>query len=105
MQAGFTIQAVNNILILTYGTQPRITLYIAIGICNRQHFHSNLLGADFLQHYNLLVDMSHNRLIDAVTSLVVQGLMTHVTFPSPALLPWQPRTTFEAILHELPAVT
>ena len=49
--------------------------------------------------------MTHNRLSDAVTNLTVQGIVSQVPSPSPTLLPRNPKTTFEAILSEFPAVT
>ena len=63
------------------------------------------LGAGFLRCYNLLVDMRRNRLSDAVTSLTVQGIRSQVSSLSPTLLPRKPKSTFEALLAESPAVT
>ena len=75
VEAGFTLQAVNNTLIPTYGTHS-LTLNLGLR-CTFQwvfviaNIPTPILGADFLRHYNLLVDMSHDRLVDAVTSLAV----------------------------------
>lgn len=54
--------------------------------------------------YNLLVDMRHKHLSDTLTQLKVQGITAHTSSPSPFLLPPRPKTGFEAILCEFPAV-
>ena len=64
-----------------------------------------ILGADFLQHFGLLVDLKHNQLSDRTTNLVVQGISTQVTSLSPSLLSQKPIIAFEAILAEFPTVT
>ena len=64
-----------------------------------------ILGADFLRCYNLLVDIRHNRLSDAVTGLAVQGIRSQMPSLSPTLLPRKPKSTFVALLAEFPAVT
>ena len=51
-----------------------------------------------LWHYNLLVDMGHNRLTDALTHLQVQRVTTAITLPSPTLLPKNPKNEFKALL-------
>ena len=42
-----------------------------------------ILDADFLRNYSLLV--SHNRLLDSLTQLKVQGIVTQESSPSPTL--------------------
>ena len=64
-----------------------------------------ILGADFLRRYNLLVDIRHNRLSDAVTSLAIQGIRSQVPSLSPTLLPRKPKNTFKALLAEFPTAT
>ena len=59
---------------------------------------SPILGADFLCHYSLLVDIKHSRLVDAITQLRVQGIISQVTSPSPSLLPPQPTNIFTSII-------
>lgn len=63
-----------------------------------------ILGADFLRHYSLLVDIKHSRLVDTVTQLRVQGITSQVVSPSPSLLPLQPTNTFTAIIAKYPTV-
>ena len=63
-----------------------------------------IIGADFLRHYSLLVDVEHNRLVDNITQLRVQGVSVQESSPSPTLLPHHPTTEFEAILLDHPAI-
>ena len=79
-QQNFNLQAVNNTSITSYGSRS-LTLNLGLHrtfcwifiITDVQH---PILGADFLCNYNLLVDMSHNRLLDSSTQLKVQGIVT-----------------------------
>ena len=103
------LQAVNNTTIATYGTRS-LTLDLGLRRTFRWVFviadiTTPILGADFLQNYDLLVDMRHNRLSDAVTKLQIQGIVSHVVSPSPTLIPRKPKTPFEAILSEFHSVT
>ena len=63
-----------------------------------------ILGADFLRHYSLLVDLKHNRLVDGITQLHIQGISTQARSPSPTLLPKKPTTAFDAILSAYPDI-
>ena len=101
-----TLQAVNNTRIRTYGTR---SLSLNLGL--RRTFRwvfvvadvaNPILGADFLQHFSLVVDLRHRGLIDAITTLTVQGLLSSQTSPSP---PRTPSTLFELLLSEFPTVT
>ena len=108
-QDGLSLQAVNNTTIATYGKRS-----LALDLGLRRTFRwvfiiadvkNPILGADFLRNYSLLVDVRHNRLSDALTQLKVQGIVSHVASPSPMFLPRGPKTKWEAILSEFPAVT
>ncbi len=44
-----------------------------------------ILGADFLSHYNLLVNMTHCHLVDALTQFAIQGISSKVSTPSPSI--------------------
>ena len=98
----FSLQAVNNSPIATYGTQLH-TLNIGLR-CKFQWIFiiadvkNPILGADFLRHYSLLVDLKHNRLFDGITQLHIQGISTQAPSPSLTLLPKEPKTDFDAIL-------
>ena len=63
---------------------------------------SPILGADFLRHFGLLVDLRHSCLSDETTHLQVQGIISSALSPSPSLLPKQPETEFHAILSGFP---
>ena len=44
-----------------------------------------ILGADFLGHFNLLVDVTHCCLVDIVTQLQVNGISTQESSPRPSV--------------------
>ena len=46
-----------------------------------------ILGADFLEHYGLVVDMGDKQLVDAGTNLSAQGVILSSPSLSPLLLP------------------
>lgn len=62
-----------------------------------------IIGADFLRHYGLLVDMRHRCLSDSLTHLQVNGVKTPETTFGLTLLPTQPQTVFTALLKEFPS--
>ena len=104
-----TLQAANNTTISTYGAR---SLTLNLGL--RRNFRwvfvvadvtNTILGADFLQHYGLVVDMKRRCVTDTTTSLKVNGVVAAATSPSPSLLPRDPSTPFEAIVSEFPSVT
>ena len=65
-----------------------------------------ILGADFLKHYGVLVDMRAQRLTDSVTDLKVQGMTWSVASSLVlSLLPQQPVSEYERILREFPSIT
>ena len=107
-QQDFTLQAVNNTTITTYGRRS-LTLDLGLRRTFRWIFiiadvQNPILGADFLRNYSLLVDVSHNRLLDSLTQLKVQGIVSQESSPSPTLPTTQPSTEFEAILSNFPDV-
>ena len=63
------------------------------------------MGADFLHHFNLLVDVTNCKLLDNLTHLCVQGIATPETSPSPTLHPHGLDDDFAALLHDFPSVT
>ena len=105
----FTLQAVNNTSITTYGSRS-LTLNLGLRrtfrwifiIADVQH---PILGADFIRNYSLLVDISHNRPLDSLTQLKVQGIVTQESSPSPTLPTIQSTNEFAAILSNFPDVT
>ena len=89
--------ATNNSPIVTYVTRL-LTLNLGLRRTFRWVFmvanvRNPILGADFLKHYGLVVDMCHWRLLDTRTQLSVQGIISSSLSPSPALLPKSPLTT------------
>ena len=57
-----------------------------------------ILGTDFLRHYGLLVDVSNNKLLDAISFLSTQGLKTQVYLISP--ITSRPQSKYHRILTE-----
>ena len=100
--------AINGSPIATYGKKS-LTLDLGFKRTFRWVFiianvPSPILGADFLRQYSLLVDMKHCRLVDALTQLRVQGILSQVYSPSPTVYHPQPPNTFTAIMTEYPTV-
>ena len=108
-QQAFTLQAVNNTTITTYGCK---SLTLDLGLCRTFRWifiiadvQNPILSADFLRSYSLLVDMKHNKLLDSLTQLRVQGIVSQKSSPSPTFLNIQPTNEFESILFNFPDVT
>ena len=101
-QEGCNLLAVNGSSIITYGKRS-LTLNLGLRKAFRWIFivanvQEPILGADFLRHFSLLVDIKHSRLIDATTQLRVQGVLSQATSPSPSFLPLQPTNVFTSII-------
>ena len=64
-----------------------------------------ILGADFLRHFGLLVDVHRRRLIDPTTTLSIRGITSHVDSPRPTLAKPHADTRFLDILSEYPTLT
>nr|XP_012219343.1 PREDICTED: uncharacterized protein LOC105670401 [Linepithema humile] len=82
----YELSAANGTTIFTYGTE---TLQLNFGL--RRAFSWRfvvadvsrpIIGADFLAHYGLLVDLRGSRLIDQVTSLTARGRCIQCDAPS-----------------------
>ena len=107
---GLSLQAVNNTTIATYGTRS-LTLDLGLRRTFRWVFviadvGTPILGADFLKHNGLLVNMRCQRLTDPVTQLKVQGITSlDASSPSPLLLSKKPVSDYETILSEFPSIT
>ncbi|XP_064485982.1 uncharacterized protein LOC135398507 [Ornithodoros turicata] len=104
-----TLQAVNATPITTFG-EKLVTLNLGLRRVFRWVFilakvpHA-ILGADFLAHFGLLVDMSRRRLIDTTTNLSVQGAVVSTHTIGPTLRRPPPQTPYEAVLQDFPALT
>ena len=103
----FCLFAVNNTQIATYGS-VRLTLNLNL----RRDFAWNfiiadiqtpILGADFLQHFGLLIDVRNRRLIDNVTSLSTVGSVTGT--PSLGLSTIAENLPYADLLKKFPDIT
>ncbi len=110
-QSAFSILGVDGSHIATYGVRS-CTLNLGLRRTFRWIFvladvKRAILGADFLQHFGLVVDMSHRTLLDSTSHLEVNGLpsrslpvspeLSHVKLGSP--------NAFLSLLSEFPALT
>ena len=107
-QDSLGLQAVNGTPIAIFGTRS-LTLNLGLRRTFRWVFtvadvKIPILGADFLQHYGLLVNLRQYHLLDTLMHLNVQGIITHLSSPSPAFLPLRPTNEYEAILSDFPAL-
>lgn len=108
-QPGFNLQAANSSPITTYGNRS-LTLNLGLRRPFQWSFiianvHNPILGADFLHHFHLNVDLQHKKLIDTVTLLRTQGQPSHEIALSPIWQVIHPRNEFEKILSEYPDIT
>ena len=108
-QDTFGLLATNNLPIVTYGT---CLLMLNLGLCCTfrwvfmvANVRNPILGADFLKHYGLVVDMRRTRLLDTRSQLSVQGVISLSPSTSPTLLPKKPSNYFTAIMAQFPTIT
>ena len=103
-----TLLAVNNTHITTYGTRS-LTLNLSL----RRKFQwifiiasvqKPIIGADFLRHFGLLVDMSKRQLTDSSTLLRIHGIATQDSSPSPYITPKNPDSPYLKLLSHFPAI-
>ena len=99
----FTLSAVNGSTIATYG-QRSLTLNLGLRRTFRWIFiiadvSKPLLGADFLHHFGLLVDMAHGKLVDTHTHLSIH---TEGTPPSPTTTTPSHAQVYSSLLSEFP---
>lgn len=104
IQDNLSLQAVNNMSIVTYSTR---SLTLNLSRTFRWVFiiadvKKPILGADFLRTFGLLVDVKHCRLADAPTHLQVQGIACQETSLSPSLLPREHGNPSLSIVSEFP---
>ena len=104
-----TLTAVNNTSICTYG-QRSLTLNLGLRrslpwIFVIADVQKPILGADFLRHYGLMIDMHKCKLIDTHTHLQVQGILSSGFSPRPSLCPKDTSNPYRKLLTEFPALT
>ena len=105
---GYALRAVNQSSIATYGTRSltldlglRRTFRWVFIVADVQH---TILGADFLHHFSLSVDVRQSLLLDTVTQLQVHGISTHTVSASPSLPSLDPQDPYAAIVAEFPGI-
>lgn len=107
-QDSLSLLAVNSTPIVTYGTAHLAStsnfVETFVGFHHITDVKNAILIADFLRNFSLLVDLGHNRLMDAQTNLRVQGIASGASSPSPSLLPRNPKNDFEATLSDFPTL-
>ena len=106
-----SLQAVNHSSITTYGERS-ITLDFGLRRTFRWVFiiadiSKPIIGADFLTHFNLLVDVKHRTLHDATTSLSVNGICINADSPyiSPVISRLDSGSPYDAVLQQFPEIT
>ena len=105
------LQAANQSSITTYGERS-LTLNLGSGRICRWVFivadiHTPILGADFLAHFGLLVDLRRRKLIDTTTNHAVNGILTHHESDTPVSLKMlqSTGTRFDALIRDYPTIT
>ena len=104
-----TLMAVNDTSIRTYGKRS-LTLNLGLRrslpwIFIIADVQKPILGADFLRHFGLLVDMQKRQLVDTHTHLHIQGILSSVSSPSPSICPKDTTNPYLTLLAEFPALT
>ena len=104
-----TLMAVNDTPIRTYGERS-LTLNLGLRrslpwIFIIADVQKPILGADFLRHFGLLIDMKQHQLIDTHTNLHIQGILSTDSSPSPAVCCKDANNPYLMLLLEFPALT
>lgn len=103
----YELSAANGTPIYTYGTE---TLTLNFGL--RRAFSWRfviadvsrpIIGADFLAHYGLLVDLRNSRLVDQMTSLTARGRCIRCDAPSVKTITGE--TQYHRLLEQYPDIT
>ena len=107
--ATFTLEAANKSTIYTYG-QKSVTLDLGLRRSFRWIFviadvRSAIIGADFLDHFALIVDVKRRRLTDSTTSLCIQGVRAKRNSPSPTFSLIGSQSRYHELLSRFPDIT
>ena len=101
--------AVNDTPIRTFGKR---SLTLNLGLCQPfpwvfivTDVQRPILGADFLCHFGLLINMKQRQLSDATTQLHVQGILSSDSSPSPTIRPKDTDDPYNKLLSEFPFLT
>ena len=109
-QCGASLQAANGIPIPTYGTRS-LTLNLGLRRPYRWVFivadvKYPILGADFLGHHGLIIDVKHRTLIDSSTNLMANIIYTHQnTHSLTTINPLFSPNSFTSLLAGYPEIT
>ena len=103
-----TLSAVNNTPIRTCGKRS-LTLNLGLRrplpwIFIVADVQKPIIGADFLRHFGLLVDIKQHQLIDATTRLLIQGILSTDPSPTPSICPKDTSHPYYTLLQEFPAL-
>lgn len=101
------LYAANNAVIRTYG-EKLLTVDLGLRRSFKWHFcvadvTSPILGADFLYHFSLTVDLRRRRLHDACTGLEASGRLS--TMPYVSVRTVKSGSVFEELLKKFPGLT
>ncbi|GFT73364.1 transposon Ty3-I Gag-Pol polyprotein [Nephila pilipes] len=104
--ASLQLFAANGPVISTYG-QQLVTLDLGLRRVFKWPFiiaavSQPIIGADFLRHYGLLVDIRHGRLVDSLTKLQAQGTVQQGN--NSAIKAVNGNTKFHRLLAEFPSL-
>ena len=105
---GYDLKAANGSTIATFGTRS-LTLDLGLRRSFRWVFviasvRHAILGADFLHHFGLSVDVRTSSLIDTLTQLQVNGISTTTTSASPTLPCLNANDPYASVLAEFPNI-
>ena len=105
---GYNLKAANGSTIATFGTRSltpdlglRRSFRWVFVIASVRHA---ILGADFLHHFGLSVDVRTSSLIDTLTQLQVNGISTTTTSASPTLPCLNANDPYASVLAEFPNI-
>lgn len=105
--SNFHLFAANGSRINTYGSKI-LTLNLGLRRVFKWEFciadvQKPILGADFLKHYALLVDIRNRRLVDNITQMKINGIVSQVPFGSINII--IPQSKYHELLTKFPVLT
>ena len=108
-QEGFSLEAANGSSIPTYGCQS-LTLNLGLHRTFPMIFiiadvQPPIIGADFLNHLNLLVDFKNKQLLDSTSDLHVQGIICHHSRLSPVWSITDGDTIYHSVVKDFSSIT
>ena len=79
-QTRFSLQAANSSIILTFGSPSTLVYAAPSNGCSLSLMLKNsVLGADFPNHFSLIIDINNRRLFDKSTQFVIRATPTHTS--------------------------